>query len=131
MACCKLGRMSAYHRTHKKQDQALNILQVSKLTSYLWHVLPRQMSHSEILPLGEFMTDANPFWATLYLAHSGPFLYLPLFRLLPALISPVLFCIKDFDLSMRFIIEYTHLKECCSHLKGCLTIVGSNQIQNL
>jgi len=38
------------------------------------------ISHSEILQVEEFMTDAeNPFCATLYLTHSWPFLSLSIY----------------------------------------------------
>jgi hypothetical protein len=42
---------------------------------------------------------------------------------IPRSVSPVLFRVTDFDLSMCFIIEYTHFSKCCSRLKGCLTQV--------
>ncbi len=82
MACCKLGQMSAYHRICNIQEQS------PKLPSYLWYVFPRQISHSEILPVELFMTEADPLFAQHSTSHTlDPFyLSLSFILLLSALI---------------------------------------------
>jgi len=65
--------------------------------SYLY-VLPRRISHSEMLPEEEFVTNTTtPFCPTLYLAHSGPFFLSLSYPLILGIdfLSPVPFRTKD------------------------------------